>query len=78
MKLGRTFESCAGQRTVCCELICALGAVPISLLPNRFPSLVTPKNAHTNFYSIPWKTTDLFSQTIFASIHVPGTFNAKA
>lgn len=24
MKLGRTFESCAGQRTVCCgELICA-------------------------------------------------------
>lgn len=39
---------------------------------------MTPKNAHTNFYSVPWKTTDLLSQTIFASIHVPGTFNVEA
>lgn len=36
-------------------------------------SLVTAKNAHTNFQSVPWKTTDLFSQIIFASMCVLGS-----
>lgn len=36
-------------------------------------SLVTAKNAHTNIQSVPWKTTDLFSQIIFASMCVLGS-----
>lgn len=64
-KLCRTEASCITRGPDLCSQLPKCQQCPLSL--------VTPKNAHTNVQSVPWKTTDLFSQIIFASVHVLGT-----